>query len=414
MDYISEKDSTKFLISDGEKKQILLRQKVNELYFKYGRSKTQISKKEGVSKKFVIKWTQSPMQDFGSDDRGWPKGEGRLYGPSTVKKIKQLHKRLTEDAHNYFYGASAVLQQWRHSYPDQAPPSLRTIGRIMKQEGLTKSKRPRVKGASAYLCYPEHTVYEQLGGRVLEADFIGKKYIDGSNHPVNFIGFSFKKAPRIRYYQRIEAQTADCFIEQAGQFFEQFEKPGFIKVDNCLATIGSASGKRNLSRTMLFLFSKEVNPIFSVPRKPFTQASIEGNNSVFSRHFWNRRRFKSLEHIDTELQWFNQSSLRYTGYKKPDTLPPDSGAYTPTVYFLRQVLEDEQHKGYIDVLNEKVNLENSLINYYVLAKWNIKDQLLKVYLEKEKKQVLILELTFPVNKNSMKKLIQNSNLSFGT
>lgn len=412
MYYIRGRCAKKNTVEHGEKKQILLRKKVNELYFKYGHSKTQISKQERVSKKFVIKWTQSPGQDFASDSRGWPKGKGRLYDSSEVEKIKQLHKALTEDSHNYFYGASAVLQEWRHTYPGQPAPSVRTIGRIMKWAGLTKAKRPRVKGASAYLCYPEHTVYEQLGGRVLEADFIGKKYIDGSHHPVNFIGFSFKKAPRIRYYQRIEAQTADCFIEQAEQFFEQFEKPDFIKVDNCLATIGSASGKRNLSRAMLFLFSKEVTPIFSVPRKPFTQASIEGNNSVFSRHFWNRTRFESLDHIDTELQWFNQSSMRYTDYKKPHEVKYDS-VYTPKVYLLRQVLEDEQHNGYIDVLNEKITLDNGLINYYVLAEWNIKEQLLKIYLEKEKQQVLVHELTFSVNKNSMKELIKNGNLSFG-
>ena len=58
-----------------------------------------------------------------------------------------------------------------------------------------------------------------------------------------------------------------------------------IKLDNGLTFIGSASGKRNISRSMSFLLKNNVIPVFAVPRKPFTQASIEGNNSVLSE--WN-------------------------------------------------------------------------------------------------------------------------------
>ena len=32
-------------------------------------------------------------------------------------------------------------------------------------------------GEVKYLCYPEHTDYAALGARVLEADFIGRKYL---------------------------------------------------------------------------------------------------------------------------------------------------------------------------------------------------------------------------------------------
>lgn len=392
-----------FQKANGEKKLIQLRKKVSDLYFKYGQSKRQISLKERVSKKFVIKWTSNPSQDFEADQRGWQKGKGRKYQQQDVKKVIRLHNQLTEDKHNYFQGASAVLQQWRRKYPKVTAPSLRTIGRIMKEQGLSKSQRGRVKGASAYLCYPEHTVYQRMGGRVLEADFIGKKYIDGSSEPVNFIGFSFKKNPRIRHYQRIQSQTSECFIRETKRFFDQFEKPDFIKVDNCLATIGSASGKRNLSKAMLFCFRHQVNPIFSVPRRPFTQASIEGNNSVFSRHFWNRSRFSSLKQIDKELSWFNDSSLLYTDYKKP-ALAKEKKGYTPKVYFLRQVLENEDEEGYIDILNEKLQLEKSLINYYVLADWDIEKEVITVSIERQLKLVKLLSQEFSINSCSKEKL----------
>ncbi len=110
------------------------------------------------------------------------------------------------------------------------------------------------------------------------------------------------------------AQTADEFIKYTGLFFEEFEKPDFMKLDNSLAAIGSASGKRNASKAMRFLLENQVIPIFAVPRKPFFQASIEGNNSVFARKFWNRTDFKSLQEVDKKLAWFNLSSQKYLRY----------------------------------------------------------------------------------------------------
>jgi hypothetical protein len=107
-----------------------------------------------------------------------------------------------------------------------------------------------------------------------------------------------------------------------------------------------------------------------VPRKPFFQASIEGNNSVFSRKFWNHIAFSSLEEIDEKLEWFSKVSLRYTGYQSCSY--EKDGAFTPRVYFIRQVKEDQVTKyGYNDVLNEKVQLPTSHINYFVLAEWNV-------------------------------------------
>jgi hypothetical protein len=104
----------------------------------------------------------------------------------------------------------------------------------------------------------------------------------------------------------------------------------------------------------------KIYPIFAVPRKPFSQASIEGNNSVFSRRFWNQLCFCSLEEIDEKLEWFNEASLRYTEYQ-PCAHEKD-GACVPKVHFIPQVQENQTTKtGYINILNEKVYLSSSSI-----------------------------------------------------
>ena len=174
--------------------------------------------------------------------------------------------------------------------------------------GLTKSPKKRDhRGAAAYLCYPEHTIYQSLGGRVVEADFVGQKYLAGRSEPLHFIGFSFKQAPRLRYYQRVKGQTAKAFIDETSRFFERFEKPSFMKIDNCAATIGSTSGDETSAGLCIF-FSNTRSFHLLGPQKALLSGFHRGNNSVFARKFWRARHFDSLKSVDQQLQWFNQST----------------------------------------------------------------------------------------------------------
>jgi hypothetical protein len=263
-------------------------------------------------------------------------------------------------------------------------------------------KKGRHKGAARYLCYPEHTIYERFGGRVLEADFVGKKYLKERTAPLNFIGFSFKKAPRLRYFKRIEGQTADNFIAQTGAFFKQFEVPDYMKVDNAATTQGSTSGRRTISRVVGFLLRHQVIPIFAVPRKPFSQASIEGNNSVFARRFWKRRTFNDVAAVDEQLAWFNQASQRYLEYQPPSKKKPRHHDFVPRVYFISQVKEHNS-TGFIEVLNEKIYLPKSYINYFVLAEWNLQIERLIVHFEKDQEPRKIKECAFRINWRSHEK-----------
>ncbi len=384
----------------------VLRQEVNEMYFKKEMSKREVIKQARVSNDFVTAWTKSPDQDFAMDNRGWPKGKRRKLAKVDEQRIKEIYHSLEDDPYQFYSGATVIEQKWRNRYSSTPPPSLPTIGRMLSDLGLSQGrKKGKNKGASRYLCYPEYTIYYLLGGRVLESDFIGKKYLTGRTEPVNFVGFSFKKEPKLRYFRRVDGQTATNFIEKCQSFFDRFEKPDFVKVDNCSATIGSVSGKRNVSKAMQFLLKNQVIPIFAVPRRPFSQASIEGNNSVFSRKFWNRIQFKSLQEVDQKLEWFNLSSQRYTGYRPPKQEKSNEKDFIPKTYFIRQVKQDTEQtdKAFIDVLNEKVSLPSSYTNYFVLAEWNLKEEQLYIHFEKEQKPKIVENLSFKINQRSKEK-----------
>jgi len=302
----------------------------------------------------------------------------------------------------FYSGATAIAQEWRSRFSQHPIPPLRTIGQMLKDLGLsTVHKKGRSKGAAAYLCYPEHTVYSVLGKRILESDFIGHKYLTGHSVPINFISFSFKKPPKLRNYQRVESQTGDVVIEQCDRFFTRFELPSHLKLDNASAMIGSASGKRNLSRVMQFLLHRQIIPIFAVPRKPFSQASIEGSNSVFARKFWKARTFSSTDDVDRQLAWFNDATMRYLGYQRPMKRVRRKRRFHPKVYFIRQVRhDDETSERYIDVLNERILLPSSLVHYFVLAEWDLKTEQLLIHLERDQRTVVIHQEQFLVNSST--------------
>ncbi|MBU4580405.1 hypothetical protein KKB43_05315 [Patescibacteria group bacterium] len=391
-----------------EKKLTKLRENINELFFNHHLSKSMIAKKKKVSRNFVIKWTKSLYQDFDEDNRGWQKGKRRKWTKETEEKIKKIYHNLEKDPSQFYLGATAIEQEWRKKY-SEAPPPLRTIGQILSDANLSKKiRRDRHQGAAKYLCYPEHTIFNLIAERVLELDFIGKKFIAGRAEPLNFISFSFKKEPKLRYFKRITGETGDEIIGYSKLFFEKFEKPDAAKMDNGFAMAGSPSYPRVISKVPLWHLSQEIIPIYAVPRKPFSQASIEGNNSVFARNFWKKIEFKSLKEVDKKLEWFNKSSERYLDYRKPKKNKSDK-KFIPKIYFTRQVMEDQEtKKGFIEVAREKILLPKSYINYFVLAEWKLKPETLHIYFEKEQKSKLVVKLikklSFKINPKSKEKL----------
>ncbi|MDI6917525.1 MAG: hypothetical protein QMC80_06985 [Thermoplasmatales archaeon] len=124
------------------------------------------------------------------DNRGWQKGKRRKWDRLTVSRIKEIREKLNNDSSRFYIGPEAILQEWKRLYHSSHPPQIRTITRTLAKLGLSKKRRrDRHKGASRYLCYPEHTIYYLLGGRVLESDFIGRKYITGRSKTSQFHRF---------------------------------------------------------------------------------------------------------------------------------------------------------------------------------------------------------------------------------
>ena len=343
-------------------------------------------------------WTKSGDQDLSVDHRGWPKGQRRRYTKRDERGVLKIHSLLDKDPVVFFSGASAIQQQFRRLYPNDTPPSLRFIGRTLAYHGLSTKPKVRRPGASRYLQYPAALI-DGLGESLLEIDFIGKKYLAGRSQPVNFIAFSLRKPRKLKYFARIESETADEVIKHCQVFFERFEKPAVVKLDNGFAFAGSGPWPRTLNSVVLYLLGEQVIPVFTAPRKPWNQASVEGANSIFARKFWHRYHFRSLEHIDTELVRFNEAYRDYLSYKHPRKSYRRSKRFVPRVFFIRKVYEHPQsQRGYIDVVKEHIPLPKAYIGLFMLAEWNLKKEKLFVYLEQNQKPTLLKTVPFVLNK----------------
>lgn len=310
-----------------------------------------------------------------------------------------------EKSNKLYIGPKAILkylrendnQDNRNENIDLAKINLSFIKSVLKEFGLSKSHQKRRKGVSKYQHYPKRLISE-IGLLILEVDFI-QRFINGQTNPVNFIAFSLKSLG-LKQYRRISAQTNENVRKELKWFFNNFFIPDAVKMDNDLAFIGSASAVKTIGKTIKFLFDKKVIPVFTNPRSPWNNGSVEGSNSVFSRNFWNKFTFESIADLDKKLELFNKSSLWYSDYDKSKVCEKENKEFIPQIYFIRKVYENQENeKGEINVLNEKINLLNEYINLYTLSRWNLKTEMLYVYFEKEQEKILVEKLKFEINKN---------------
>lgn len=352
-----------------------------------------------MSWNFVSAWAKSPNQNFTVDGRGWEKGKPRKHNKNEKQLIKRIRIKLEKSENEFYIGPKTILKKIRQNNSNNKEKiNLPFIKRTLKESGLSKPHKKKKKGLSRYQHYPDALINE-IGSLIMEIDFL-ERCIKGQTKPVNFIAFSCKKL-NLRQFKRISAQTNVCGRAEIKWFFNNFFIPDAIKMDNCLAFIGSSSGKRSLSKTVKLLFEKQIIPIFTNPRSPWNNGSVEGSNSVFSRNFWNKFIFNSVEEIDEKLSAFNQSSLEQSDYNQKEFKRKAKKKFIPKIYFIRKICEEQQNEnGKINILNEKVCLPKEYINLFTLSEWNLKTEILTVLFENEQTQNIIKKIRFKINKKS--------------
>jgi hypothetical protein len=354
------------------------------------------------------------QQDAYEDNRGWHKGQARLYTDSAVAERICTLKRSRIKNNKYFLGSQYVQMDYAKQYPQEELPSIWFIDKTIRQAGLqTRKPKKHRKGGSQYLLYPVQSI-RNLGYVHQSADFIGKKYIAGQREPINIFSTSYYAPFRLYQIKPVAAEQAVHAIAHLTRLWDTYPLPHILRIDNGLQFRGTARGKRYLSTFLKFLLNLGVKPLFGSPSKPWTNPHIEGHNRVFHEKVWGRNFFTSRDQVAAECERFNNESLEYFHFKYAQLvcnglfsyIEPQQHIETDKllsvegkrIYFIRFVeTADKGAKAWIKILNETVFLPECFANQFVFVEWNIEHEHLLIYSEYKKIVTLIMERTFKLN-----------------
>jgi hypothetical protein len=156
---------------------------------------------------------------------------------------------------------------------------------------------------------------KRLGVIQQSADFIGKKYLDGSSTPVTIFSSCYYRPFKMYYIQRTEAEKAAFAMEILLRLWTEYPMPHVFRMDNGGPFRGTGCSPRRLGTFVVFLLKGGIVPLFGSPSRPWTNASIEGHNRVFTEKLWKKNRFRCVEEIDRENQRFNAEGREFFQYR---------------------------------------------------------------------------------------------------
>lgn len=386
--------------------QIERRKKAKELH-KKGWPIRKIAAHLVVSKTSVTRWVKTTDDSIERDLRGWQKGKARRHNPITKERICSLRRELEKEG-SFFYGNTVIQKNYLQLYGESLSTSF--IYRILKENNLVKHQCKKEKWKSRYMNYPKYTL-SKLGKRVMSVDFIGPKYLAGSNEKINFITCKYIRPDKVGIARRIDGQTSENAILFLEDIWKKYPIPDVLKVDNDAAFGSNLSAKKCIGNFTLFLLNYGITPLYIAPRSPWNNGDVEGYNSVFSKHFWNKLQFTDEEEIDVQLNSFNVEYEKFSllSDNNPTDLVDeyiqdidgvDSGNKVVSkfkahnIYFLRIVRRKEgkgtdQEYGYIDILKEEIKIRKDLINLFVVVCIDLKNKEIRISTETESGKLIV-------------------------
>jgi len=381
------------------------RKKAKELFNK-GWSIRKISKHLVSGKDNVGKWVKMSDEEIENDNRGWEKGRLRKYTNTQKEAISNIRKEL-EKEDSFFIGAKVVCQNYINLYKENI--SEKFAERTIKEYNLQKRHQKKKRGKSKYMNYPEKTL-SKSGKIMMSIDFIGPKYLKGSNDRINFLSCKYIRPIKEGIVKKVSGQTAEEAINVLTELWKSNPIPDVLKVDNDAAFGGYLPIERCIGRLTLFLLNLGVIPLYIAPRSPWNNGDVEGFNSVFSKKFWNKLKFTDEDEINVKIKDFNVAYEKYSHLidnnaeiKRPKYINDFDGIdfnnkqtdkfKVHKIYFLRIVRRqgdkgEENEKGYINILGKEIILKQDLINLFVFCELNLKEENLVINTENASGQLI--------------------------
>lgn len=363
--------------------------------FKAGESPESICISLGKSRFWLYKW----VKRFDSGDPSWFENRSRrpLVTPNrTASEIEEIVKMVRFNLYNQelFCGAQAIL--WEMEDLGVKPlPSVRTINRILSRNDLTHRRTGRYE--------PKGTVYPALPSlkpnQTHQADFIGPCYLQG---PIRFYSLNIVDTTTVRcgLYPSL-SMASQAILDGFWATWKRLGIPDRVQIDNALSFFGSRRHPRGMGPLIRLCLHHGVEPWFIPIGEPWRNGMVENFNDRYQQKFLgkipmtsfadlqegslafeqrhnSRYRYSKLKGV-TPLKALaaSKAKLRFPEVEKPPKHPlkkPEVGKY----HVVRLIRSDLK----LDVFGERFSVPPETMLEYVVATIDVKEQKLKLFLDK--------------------------------
>jgi putative transposase len=297
----------------------ILRQESVRLFLK-GLSIKEVAERVGRTRQWVYKWIHKYQNE---ESEFWYKSVSnapKVISKKTSKEIEstviEIRKRLSNNPYSQ-RGAISILYEFDRL--GLKPPSIATVNRILKRNQLLDKDSLKERKQTEY---PGYFV------NVQQMDLIGPKYLKG--------GFRFYLYTIIdteNHYAGVYAirdKSAKSIVPCLIDFWQKYQLPDFLQMDNELSFRGSNRYPRGLGLLLRVALINDVSPIFIPPAEPWRNGIIEKFNNTVLRRFYGSQTFSSFEELREKainFSLFHNLNHRYSSQtnRTPHQMiePPD-------------------------------------------------------------------------------------------
>lgn len=349
----------------------------------------------GRSRSWLYKWVNryDEYDDTWCDDRSTVLDNVANRTPAEIEEVVKM-VRLNLYNQGLFCGAQAIM--WELEDLDVKPlPSVRTINRILSRHGLTHRRIGKYESKGT--AYPKLPALRP--NQTHQMDLVGPCYLKG---PLRFYGLNVIDATTTRCgLHSTVSKDGQEVLDGMWAIWSRLGIPKNLQIDNAMSFFGSPTHPRGMGPLIRLCLHHDVEPWFIPMSEPWRNGMIEQFNDHYQQKFLRKVIMTTTDELKAETLAFEQrhnSRYRYSklGGKTPlkalaasqtklrfpslEERPlhrlkkPEVGRY----HLVRLIRSDLK----LNIFGELFSVSPELKLEYVVATIDVKEQRLKLFLDK--------------------------------
>jgi hypothetical protein len=273
-----------------------------------GRSQRAVARQFYVALRTVQNWLRRAGSETleavdWSSHRRTPRLRPKQTDPALERRVCLLRKELERESALGFVGAQAIHDALCAEQPRASLPSVRTLNRILRRNGLLDGKaRVRRPAPSRGWYLPSVTIAQE---ELDSFDVIEDLRMEGRGLFQVFTARALWGSA-VGAWPAFVAST-DFVLTALELFWRKHGLPAFAQFDNDVRFQGGHNHPDVIGRVMRLCLSLDVTPVFAPPLETGFQAAIENFNGLWQRKVWERFHHETLETLSVVSQRFTQA-----------------------------------------------------------------------------------------------------------